>query len=85
MFYINNNLCNITDINECEHGTHNCGPAFTCHNIAGSFKCEYKICEGQGQRLNLTTGVCVGASQCNRGFVWDEFTRRCEGMHLYPL
>ncbi|XP_067952046.1 fibulin-1-like isoform X2 [Watersipora subatra] len=68
------------DINECDLGTDNCGPAFTCLNVAGSFRCEYKTCP-PGQRLNIATGECEGAASCERGFVWAEYTRRCEDVN----
>ena len=68
----------IIDIDECSIGSHNCGPAFTCHNVPGSFRCEYKICP-RNQRLNITTGECLGAQKCSKGYVWTEYTRRCEG------
>ena len=70
------------DINECQVGTHNCGPAFTCNNVPGSFRCEYKVCS-PGQRLNLTNGACMGASKCDRGYAWSELSRQCEGIQWF--
>ena len=32
----------ISDINECEGGTHNCSSNAVCHNINGSYNCTCK-------------------------------------------
>ena len=45
------------DNNECSDGTHNCGPAFTCRNTQGSFRCIAKKCD-EGSLLNYSTGTC---------------------------
>ncbi len=51
--------CVVSDIDECETGTHNCGAELECQNTAGSFRCRPRVQCGVGF-IQDALGSCIG-------------------------
>lgn len=52
----------ISDINECQHGSHDCNPTSQrCDNTIGSYQCVRFTSCGTGYTLNAASGLCEGS------------------------
>ena len=69
--HLNDYFSFMTDQDECETGTHNCGRGYECVNIEGSFRCNPRSCPegfivnsrtGQCERVDCPTGLRAGSS-----------------------
>uniref|UniRef100_A0A8C2KUR0 Fibulin 1 n=1 Tax=Cyprinus carpio TaxID=7962 RepID=A0A8C2KUR0_CYPCA len=56
-------LCVVSDIDECETGTHNCGAELECQNTAGSFRCRPRVQCGVGF-IQDALGSCIDINEC---------------------
>uniref|UniRef100_A0AC35U5A3 Fibulin-1 n=1 Tax=Rhabditophanes sp. KR3021 TaxID=114890 RepID=A0AC35U5A3_9BILA len=58
---------NCIDVDECNLGSHDCGPLYQCRNIQGSYRCDPKRCASH-EVMNPRTGICVSIT-CPVGYV----------------
>jgi len=72
----------VTDDDECQLGTHNCGVTRECHNTPGSFRCIHKRCP-PGYRLDYATGQCQEV-HCDQGMRADH-SGNCVGESVSSL
>ncbi|RCN38407.1 calcium binding EGF domain protein [Ancylostoma caninum] len=54
------------DVDECNLGSHDCGPLYQCRNTQGSYRCDPKKC-GEGELQNPQTGECTSID-CPLGY-----------------
>ncbi|ULT94231.1 hypothetical protein L3Y34_003599 [Caenorhabditis briggsae] len=54
------------DVDECNLGSHDCGPLYQCRNTQGSYRCDPKKC-GDGELQNPMTGECTSIT-CPNGY-----------------
>ncbi|CDR32631.1 Fibulin-1 [Caenorhabditis elegans] len=54
------------DVDECNLGSHDCGPLYQCRNTQGSYRCDAKKC-GDGELQNPMTGECTSIT-CPNGY-----------------
>lgn len=57
----------ITDINECQIGTHDCTEVQRCDNTLGSYICSRIIGCGTGYTFNYGSGICEDDNECALG------------------
>ncbi|EYC05992.1 hypothetical protein Y032_0079g1292 [Ancylostoma ceylanicum] len=55
-----------SDVDECNLGSHDCGPLYQCRNTQGSYRCDPKKC-GEGELQNPQTGECTSID-CPLGY-----------------
>ncbi len=65
-------------MDECNLGSHDCGPLYQCRNTQGSYRCDPKKC-AEGELMNPRTGECTNMD-CPIGY--KPIRGRCEGSFL---
>ena len=60
------NDLNDLDVDECNLGSHDCGPLYNCRNTQGSYRCDPKKC-AETEIMNPTTGECTSID-CPQGY-----------------
>ncbi len=65
-------------MDECNLGSHDCGPLYQCRNTQGSYRCDPKKC-AEGELMNPRTGECI-SMDCPIGY--KAIRGRCEGSFL---
>uniref|UniRef100_A0A8C4WUQ4 EGF-like domain-containing protein n=1 Tax=Eptatretus burgeri TaxID=7764 RepID=A0A8C4WUQ4_EPTBU len=67
-FALHRNARDCVDINECDSGSHDCGPSSDCMNMPGGYRCIEKMrCQSPYSRVSHDTCACTaGHSACLR-------------------